>query len=268
MHLAICMAFAWHVGNLAYMHACVHGHATCDMGARNSTHDDASWEGLGILFCVRGEQAGRSQWIPPHRTHPHVHPAVDMAPPKGGSEASAVEVTSAVIFYCLCSGGMLLVNKLTVHHIPLPGLITTCQFSACSIFVYGGKMFGCLTMDDFVWEKAKYFLIYVLSFTIGTYANMKVLSMANVETVIVFRSCTPMAIAVFDSYFYNRAWPSPRSVLSLLLITAGAVAYILNDREFAVKGMSAYYWVSFWWFVLIFQLTYGERAPSEWFLPP
>ena len=26
-----------------------------------------------------------------------------------------MEVASAVVFYCLCSGGMLLVNKLTVH---------------------------------------------------------------------------------------------------------------------------------------------------------
>ena len=43
-------------------------------------------------------------------------------------------------------------------------------------------------MDDFEWHRAKYFIIYVLSFTIGTYTNMKVLSIANVETVIVFRS--------------------------------------------------------------------------------
>ena len=150
------------------------------------------------------------------------------------------------------------VNKLAVHHLPLPGLVTSCQFSLCSVFVYGGKLGGCLQMDDFEWEKAKYFLVYVLSFTIGTYTNMKVLSMANVETVIVFRSCTPIAVAFFDYIFYNRAAPSLRSAFSLLLITTGAVAYIVTDRDFQMNGLSAYYWVSIWWVVLVFQLTYGK----------
>ena len=150
------------------------------------------------------------------------------------------------------------VNKLAVHHLPLPGVVTCCQFSLCSVFVFGSKKLGLLHMDDFEWDKAKYFVIYVLSFTIGTYTNMKVLSMANVETVIVFRSCTPLAVAFFDTRFYNRALPGARSAVSLLLITSGAIMYILTDREFQVKGASAYTWVTIWWFVLVFQLTYGK----------
>ena len=172
--------------------------------------------------------------------------------------ASPLEVTSAIIFYCFCSGGMLLVNKLAVPPLPLPGMVTTSQFFTCAAVVYGGKLGGCLHMDDFVWSKAKYFIIYVVSFTIGTYTNMKVLSMANVETVIVFRSCTPLAVAVFDYIFYNRAAPTLRSCFSLLLITVGALLYIMTDREFAVNGWSAYTWVMIWWTVLVFQLTYGK----------
>ena len=149
-------------------------------------------------------------------------------------------------------------NKLAVHHLPLPGLVTACQFSLCSVFVFGGKLGGCLRMDDFEWEKAKFFIIYVLSFTIGTYTNMKVLSMANVETVIVFRSCTPLAVACFDTIFYNRQMPGARSCFALLLITGGAIAYIMSDREFQVNGAAAYYWVLIWWAVLVFQLTYGK----------
>ena len=223
------------------------------------------------------------------------------------------------------------VNKLTVHHLNLPGLVTTCQFSVCSLFVFVCKMGGCLVADDFEWNKAKYFLVYVVSFAIGTYTNMKarrarqtrarsrqrslaptlaranasllrartrlvtwiraahtgtpnevavleatprchhrsnghhramrfaggpstdcifivvsgahaaaqVLSIANVETVIVFRSCSPLAVAFFDYIFYNRAAPSARSAASFLLITSGAVAYILTDRQFQVHGASA-----------------------------
>jgi len=173
-------------------------------------------------------------------------------------EASSVEVTSAVVFYCICSGGMLLVNKLAVYHLPLPGLVTSCQFSTCSAFVFGCKLVGCLHMDDFVWSKAKYFIVYVISFTIGTYTNIKVLSMANIETIIVFRSCTPLAVSVLDVIFYGRARPSLRSCFSLLLITAGAIAYIATDRDFQVNGFATYTWVMIWWVVLIFQLTYGK----------
>ena len=150
------------------------------------------------------------------------------------------------------------VNKLAVHHLPLPGIVTSCQFSLCSVVVFGCKLCGWLHMDDFEWDKAKYYLVYVLSFTIGTYTNMKVLSMANVETVIVFRSCTPLAVAFFDTIFYNRALPGLRSTLSLFLITIGAVAYIMTDREFHMHGSAAYKWVCIWWVVLVFQLTYGK----------
>lgn len=82
--------------------------------------------------------------------------------------------------------------------------------------------------------------------------------MANVETVIVFRSCTPMAVCMFEYFIYRRALPSRRSCAALLLITAGAVGYIATDREFQLKGMAAYYWAMLWWTVLIFQLTYGK----------
>ena len=71
----------------------------------------------------------------------------------------------------------------------------------------------------------------------------------------VFRSCTPLAVAFFDYLFYNRTAPSMRSCLSLLLITLGAIAYIITDREFQANGFAAYTWVMIWWFVLIFQLT-------------
>jgi GDP-mannose transporter len=82
--------------------------------------------------------------------------------------------------------------------------------------------------------------------------------MANVETVIVFRSCTPMAVCMFEYFIYRRALPSRRSCAALLLITFGAISYIATDREFQMKGMAAYYWAMLWWCVLIFQLTYGK----------
>ena len=133
-----------------------------------------------------------------------------------------------------------------MHHLPLPGLVTSLQFTTCAAFAYGGKLSGYLHMDDFEWAKVKYYVVYVIGFSIGTFSNMKVLATANVETVIVFRSCTPLAVSFFDYIFYNRAAPNPRSCASLLLIALGALAYIMTDRAFQVNGVSAYYWVMIW----------------------
>ena len=63
--------------------------------------------------------------------------------------------------------------------------------------------------------------------------------------------------------FYDRSFPSVRSCMALLLITSGAGLYIMTDREFQIKGMSAYYWVMIWWVVLVFQLTYGKFLVSR-----
>ena len=48
----------------------------------------------------------------------------------------------------------------------------------------------------------------------------------------------------------------------MLLITFGALGYIVNDKDFQASGWSAYYWVMIWWTVLIFQLTYGKFLVS------
>jgi|TARA_B110000196_G_scaffold107594_1_gene93168 hypothetical protein len=51
-----------------------------------------------------------------------------------------------VVFYCICSGSMLIVNKLAVVHLPVPALLTVCQFTSASTFVYTCKLLGILEM--------------------------------------------------------------------------------------------------------------------------
>ena len=50
---------------------------------------------------------------------------------------------------------------------------------------------------------------------------MRALERSNVETVIIFRSCTPLAVALCDWIFLGRELPSKRSLLALLTIAAG-----------------------------------------------
>ena len=60
--------------------------------------------------------------------------------------ASQASVTGAVVFYCICSGSMLIVNKLAVVYLPVPALLTVCQFTSASTFVYTCKLLGILEM--------------------------------------------------------------------------------------------------------------------------
>ena len=104
-------------------------------------------------------------------------------------------VLGVVLFYCACSGGMLVINKLAVHHVGAPAFVTLVQFAATVAFVGGGWLGGRISLDAARWSRLRHFVVYVLAFSMGTWANMKVLMTANVETVIVFRSCAPLVCA-------------------------------------------------------------------------
>ena len=176
-------------------------------------------------------------------------------------------VTMIIIFYCFCSGGMLIINKLAVHHVSAPAFVTLVQFIASAAFVLGGWLVGSLSLDATHWSRLKHFVVYVFAFSAGTWANMRVLMSANVETVIVFRSCAPLCMSVMDYVFYNRAMPSRRSCFAMLLIVAGATIYTSIDRKSkpaqseaaAAAAADAYFWIAVWFSLLIFQLTYGKQ---------
>ena len=167
-----------------------------------------------------------------------------------------------VSFYCLCSACMLAVNKLAVHH-RVPAAVTISQFFATASFVGVSECAGLLQTDGFEWAKLKYFVVYVMAFSAGTWSNMKVLMVSNVETVIVFRSCAPLVVCIFDYLFHNRALPSARSAFAMCLIVGGAAMYVLHDHTLSTAGgAGAYFWVGVWFSLLAFQLTYGKEFVS------
>ena len=59
-------------------------------------------------------------------------------------------------------------------------------------------------MDTFVWDKAKSYFVVSLAFLLALYTNVKTLQYSNVETFIVFRSSTPILIAVLDYMYLGR----------------------------------------------------------------
>jgi membrane protein DedA with SNARE-associated domain len=54
-----------------------------------------------------------------------------------------------------------------------------------------------------------------LLFVAGIYSNMRSLEVANVDTVIVFRSACPLIVALGDWLFLGREAPSPPRISAL-----------------------------------------------------
>jgi len=94
---------------------------------------------------------------------------------------------------------------------------------------------------------------------------MKVLMTANVETVIVLRSCAPLCVSFTDYCFHQRALPSRRSVFAMIAIFVGASVYVYFEqsqqqvRKQSDESQEAYAWLASWFALLIFQLTYGKQ---------
>ena len=118
-------------------------------------------------------------------------------------------------------------------------------------------------MDRIEWSKVKPYIVYVLSFSAGIYTNMKALESSNVDTVIVFRCCTPLMVSLGDYFFLNRELPSMRSTAALVLLMGGATGYVMADNAFRLDGATAYFWVSIYFFLLCFSMTYGKKITDS-----
>ena len=122
-------------------------------------------------------------------------------------------------------------------------------------------------MDAIEWSKVKPYMIYVATFSAGIYTNMRALEGSNVDTIIVFRCCTPLVVAVMDYLFLGRELPGLRSVISLLALLLGATGYVMSDSAFRLDGFVAYFWVFLYFWLLCFSMAYGKlvmgRVPMK-----
>jgi hypothetical protein len=158
------------------------------------------------------------------------------------------ETVLSVVLYSLCSGSLVLINKLTLHFIPLPSLVVTVQIWATLFFIYGCNFIGIISVDTLNWKFMKPYLLYTMMFALGIYANMRSLSTSNVETVIVFRSLSPLIVSFLDWKFLGREvkffihedpllWLARHNYFSLLLSllhTLCLLDSILSEFHFSI----------------------------------
>jgi len=171
----------------------------------------------------------------------------------------------AILGYSLCSSTLLLANKLAIEYLPVPSVVSFIQIvtSAATVLILKMSKVTSPPVDDFDLDKLKVYSIYIVAFVSAIYTNMQALQYSNVETVIVFRACSPIAVSVVEYFFMDRAWPNMRSSISLGLVAFGALLYCLSDSQFAMQGLGAYSWVSLYFVLITFEMTYGKKLTSS-----
>ncbi len=197
--------------------------------------------------------------------------ALDLSPEKA-------KRLGAILGYGTCSATLLVINKLAVSQVPAPSFILVCQLvsSVAAVLALGALgVFPAAELEPIVWTKARRFLPISLLFFLCLYTNVRSLKNANVDTVIVFRACSPIAVVVADWYFRAQALPSTRAWLALLGIVVGVIVYVANDFaeerrvEPAAGGVDApsrlgtYVWPSIYFCFIVSEMVYTKCARAR-----
>jgi len=180
---------------------------------------------------------------------------VSAPPPKlDQADLPLRQVAFAVILYAACSSTLLLINKVAMSFVPDASFILFCQFLSSSVTV---RLIRCAAPDADIelirWEKARPFFLACLVFFLCLLANTQALKSVNVETVIVARSCSPIAVSILEHFTLGRALPNAAGVLSLTAIAGGAVIYVLSDQGFQIDGYS---WLLVYFVFIVVEMVF------------
>jgi drug/metabolite transporter (DMT)-like permease len=175
-------------------------------------------------------------------------------------ESSPLGTVTVVVGYGLCSSLLAVINKYAITYFPFPGLLTALQYATSVLGVWVAGKAGLIQHDPFVWATAKKFLPAAFVFYLAIFTNTNLLKHTNVDTFIVFRSSTPLLVALADSLFRGQALPSVSTFGSLLVILAGAVGYVFTDSSFTV---TAYSWAVAYLITICTEMVYIKHMVTD-----
>lgn len=179
---------------------------------------------------------------------------------KAKGESSPLGTVTVVVGYGLCSSLLAVINKYAITYFPFPGLLTALQYATSVAGVWLAGRMGLIHHDPFVWSTAKKFLPAAFVFYLAIFTNTNLLKHANVDTFIVFRSSTPLLVALADSLFRKQALPSVYTFASLVVILAGAVGYVFTDSSFTV---TAYSWAFAYLITICTEMVYIKHMVTD-----
>jgi solute carrier family 35 protein len=159
--------------------------------------------------------------------------------------------------YMACSALMLMVNKLSIHYLPAPGVVLLIQFITSAIFAKIIGVTGIDEVDALTLDKTKRFVPAVCAQLMTIFSGMKALQYSNVETFIVFRASVPLFLCLIDYKFLGRELPGTRSALCLSGLLFGTLLYTMTDSAFQIHG---YKWIGVWYAAFAFDQAYLKHV--------
>ncbi|TYJ24544.1 hypothetical protein E1A91_A08G267500v1 [Gossypium mustelinum] len=164
--------------------------------------------------------------------------------------------TTLITGYALCSSLLAVINKFAIAKFNYPALLTALQYLTSSLGVWVLAKFNLLHHDPFKFPIAKKFFPAAIVFYLAIFANTNLLRHANVETSIVFRSLTPLLVAVADKAFRKQPYPAKLTFMSLFIILGGAVGYVVTDKGFTLV---AYLWAFVYSMTITVEMVYVKH---------
>ena len=101
---------------------------------------------------------------------------------------------------------------------------------------------GLASVDAFEWHKVRSFQIFIGLFTCTLFTSMKALQHANLETVLCFRSCGPIIIALIECAAMGLPAPNRRGAAAMAVVLVSTVVYASLDASLT-DSVVAYAWV-------------------------
>ncbi|XP_024356955.1 GDP-fucose transporter 1 [Physcomitrium patens] len=183
-----------------------------------------------------------------------------MSKPLGTIVGVSSATLTVVVGYAICSSLLAVINKYAITYFPYPALLTALQYLTSVVGVVVAGWSGVITHNKFVWDTARKFFPAALVFYLAIFANTNLLKHANVDTFIVFRSTTPLLVAIADTVFRKQPLPSKWTFASLLVILGGAVGYVATDSQFSV---TAYSWAVIYLVVICTEMVYVKKMVTD-----
>ena len=189
-----------------------------------------------------------------------VKPADPAAQQQADVNANWGKIVFGIAAYSLCSSSLLLLNKIAVTYLPSIAFVLLCQFASSVFVVKLCGICGFLDVDPLEWGKIKRFWGVSFLFATCLYTNVMALKFANVETLIVFRALSPIAVSVCDFFFMEMELPNLRSWIALITIVIGATAYVYFDGDFK---LDSYVWVMAYFVSIVAEMVYVKHVITE-----
>lgn len=138
------------------------------------------------------------------------------------TSAEQAELLAGVSSFMVCSGGMMVFNKMAVTVMPLQCTLVGLQlaFTAVAVSVLGWSSLRVGSYADFLrWLRV------VPCFAGMLLTSMFALSSASMTTVITFRAVAPLVTMIGERFYPNPVAVTPMVCLSIICLVFGAVTY-------------------------------------------